>query len=234
MRKAPGSPSKNETRGRTKAGRPRSRSAGAPAPEPAPPDPNDLHGGARVIRRYGNRRLYDARLRRCVTMDEIGAFVRSGEDVRVIDAESGADITRRVLVQLILEDQNRAQLELLPVSLLRALLGVRSGDVGGWLEQYLKTGADWLERAAKQSAPMMSGWTWPMPMSGFGVPGFGAAQGAAPPAPPPPMSNTPPAAPVDKEPRAAAPATDEAADLKRRLDEMQRQLEGLAARSKRR
>ena len=38
-----------------------------------------------LIKKYGNRRLYDAQLRRCVTMEEIAGFVRGGEDVRVIE-----------------------------------------------------------------------------------------------------------------------------------------------------
>ena len=82
--------------------------------------------GARVIKRYGNRRLYDAQLRRSVTMHEIAEMVRKNDNVRVLDGDTGEDITKRVLTQIILEEQNARQLELLPVELLRKLIAVRS------------------------------------------------------------------------------------------------------------
>jgi polyhydroxyalkanoate synthesis repressor PhaR len=106
-----------------------------------------------VITRYGNRRLYDPSLSRCVTVDEIAEAVRHGEDVRVVDGDSGEDLTRRVFTQIILEQANARQLELLPVELLRALIALRSGPAARWLEQYLSAGAQFLERQLSATGP---------------------------------------------------------------------------------
>jgi polyhydroxyalkanoate synthesis repressor PhaR len=62
----------------------------APAPE-------------RVIKRYGNRKLYDARKGRYVTLDDLAAMVAAGQEVRVVDQETGADLTTITLAQVILE-----------------------------------------------------------------------------------------------------------------------------------
>jgi polyhydroxyalkanoate synthesis repressor PhaR len=103
-------------------------------------------GDARVIRRYGNRRLYDTRLSRCVKLEEIAMFVRAGEDVRVLAAEGGEDITRRILGQILLEDSNRERLAAMPIDLLRQMIAVKDDTMLAWLEQYLAAGAKWLER----------------------------------------------------------------------------------------
>jgi len=55
---------------------------------------------SREIRRYANRRLYDATDGRCVTQKELGELVRAGEALRVVDYESGRDITVDVLAQV--------------------------------------------------------------------------------------------------------------------------------------
>ena len=141
---------------------------------------------ARVIKRYGNRRLYDAQLSRCVTMTEIADMVRAHEDVRVVDGDTGEDLTKRVLVQLILEQQNAPQLELLPVELLHQIIAVRAGPVAGWLGQYLQAGAEFLDRQSKAAAPTLRGVTdslgnlfpWLNPESWKGQPG-GADMAAA-------------------------------------------------------
>src|SRR5208283_462704 len=53
-----------------------------------------------VIKKYGNRRLYDAEASHYVTLGEIAAKVRQGAEVRVVDAKSGADLTQATLTQI--------------------------------------------------------------------------------------------------------------------------------------
>jgi len=59
--------------------------------------------GTRVIRRYGNRKLYDTQARRYVTLDGLSRLVTSGHEVEVVDRATGQDLTAVVLAQLILE-----------------------------------------------------------------------------------------------------------------------------------
>lgn len=129
-----------------------------------PSDADQQFPGARVIKRYGNRRLYDAKLSRCVTMDEIADFIRKGEDVRVLDGDTGEELTKRVMTQIILETQNARQLELLPVELLRKIISARSDATARWMEQYLGAMAQFLERS-KESIDSLFPWMkqspWP-------------------------------------------------------------------------
>ena len=55
------------------------------------------------VRKYGNRRLYDSEGSRYLTLEEIAERVRLGEDLRVVDAKTGHDLTQVTLAQLILE-----------------------------------------------------------------------------------------------------------------------------------
>ena len=59
------------------------------------------------IKRYSNRKLYDCNARCYLTLEEIGAAVRSGEDIQVIDHASNADLTTLTLVQVLLVEEKR-------------------------------------------------------------------------------------------------------------------------------
>jgi polyhydroxyalkanoate synthesis repressor PhaR len=107
--------------------------------------------GTRVIKRYGNRRLYDHTLSRAVTMDDLALAVQNGEDFRVFDGESGSDVTRRVLLQIVLEQQNETQLNVLPIEFLRLVIGMRSEPLARWMSQYLDGGVEWLGRHLAQA-----------------------------------------------------------------------------------
>lgn len=61
----------------------------------------------RLIKRYGNRKLYDVEASRYVTLEGIRALVQSGEDVRVVDNDSGEDLTRLTLAQIIYEAEKK-------------------------------------------------------------------------------------------------------------------------------
>lgn len=77
-----------------------------------------------VLKKYANRRLYDTGSSKYVTLDEVTERIRGGEDILVVDAATGNDLTQATLTQLILE--NRGAAKLLPVPLLTQL--VRLGD----------------------------------------------------------------------------------------------------------
>lgn len=61
----------------------------------------------RVIKRYGNRKLYDVQQSRYITLDGIRALVRSGVDLRVVDNETGEDLTKLTFAQIIYEEEKR-------------------------------------------------------------------------------------------------------------------------------
>jgi polyhydroxyalkanoate synthesis repressor PhaR len=76
---------------------------------------------ARLIKRYGNRKLYDTQQSRYVTLDDITVFVKAGEEIRVIDNDTGEDMTAVTFAQIILEEERR-KTGLLPLPLLRRII----------------------------------------------------------------------------------------------------------------
>src|ERR1700690_1223480 len=62
---------------------------------------------ARTIKRYANRKLYDTRDSRYVTLDHIAAMVRAGDDVKVAENTTRADLTTATLAQIIFEEEQK-------------------------------------------------------------------------------------------------------------------------------
>jgi len=94
-----------------------------------------------LIKKYGNRRLYDTTGSRYVNLDDLAALVREGKEVRVVDAKSGRDLTRVTLTQIITEDAKDKPTGL-PLELLRQLV-IASDEVRQeFLMWYLKSAFD--------------------------------------------------------------------------------------------
>ena len=79
----------------------------------------------RLIKRYESRKLYDTEESRYVSLEEIAAWVRGGQEVRVIDNATSSDVTAQTLTQVIL-DEGRKGTAFLPAELLHDL--VRMGE----------------------------------------------------------------------------------------------------------
>ena len=77
---------------------------------------------AKLIKRYANRRLYDAETSRTITLEDVAACVKSGRDVRVVDNITGEDITSQVLGQTFLKISGEQENSELNTFLLTALI----------------------------------------------------------------------------------------------------------------
>ena len=98
-----------------------------------------------VIRKYGNRRLYDTAASRYINLDDIAAFIRQGQDVQIVDAKTGRDLTRVTLTQVITEDARNKPTGL-PLELLRQLI-IASDEVRQeFIMWYLKSAFDTYQR----------------------------------------------------------------------------------------
>lgn len=94
-----------------------------------------------VIKKYGNRRLYDTASSRYVNLDDLATHIRAGREVQVVDAKTGQDLTRVILTQIITEDA-RDKPTGLPLELLRQLI-IASDEVRQeFLMWYLKSAFD--------------------------------------------------------------------------------------------
>jgi len=100
-----------------------------------------MKSGAVIIKKYGNRRLYDTVGSRYVNLDDIAALIREGGEVKVVDAKTGQDLTRVTLTQIITEDAKDKPTGL-PLELLRQLI-VASDEVRQeFVMWYLKSAFD--------------------------------------------------------------------------------------------
>jgi polyhydroxyalkanoate synthesis repressor PhaR len=79
----------------------------------------------RLVKRYESRKLYDTEESRYVSLDELAAWIRDGQEVKVVDNATGSDVTAQTLTQIIL-DEGRRGTTLLSSELLHEL--VRAGQ----------------------------------------------------------------------------------------------------------
>src|ERR1700726_4731914 len=101
----------------------------------------DNSNGAKpvVVKKYANRRLYNTATSSYVTLDDLAKLIKEGGDFVAHDAKTGEDITRSVLTQIIVEQEQKGGQNLLPTSFLRQLISFYGDSmqflVPGYLEQ---------------------------------------------------------------------------------------------------
>jgi polyhydroxyalkanoate synthesis repressor PhaR len=114
-----------------------------------------------TIKKYANRRLYNTGTSTYVTLEDLAAMVKEGEDFLVYDAKTGDDITRSVLAQIIFEQENKAGQNLLPTTFLRQLIRFYGDSMQMVVPKYLEQSIDTLtkeqEKFRKQIASTLSG-----------------------------------------------------------------------------
>jgi len=134
-------------------------------------EPTNNSGKRLEIKKYSNRRYYDATHSRHLTLDEIRNLIQQGYDLQVTDAKTSADITAQVLTQIILE-LDTPKLDSLPVPLLVRLIRMNDQLVKDFIEKYfnqaLKSFLDYQQRVEEQIRrthglppvfPSVSAWT---------------------------------------------------------------------------
>ena len=94
-----------------------------------------------IIKKYGNRRLYDTANSRYINLDDIAVLIREGKDVKVVDAKTGQDLTRVTLTQIITEDAKDKPTGL-PLELLRQLIVAGDEVRQEFIMWYLKSAFD--------------------------------------------------------------------------------------------
>ena len=134
------------------------RAAKASAEPAAKAEPAKAPAGeSRVLKKYPNRRLYDTQLSSYITLTDVKAMVLSGERFEVRDAKTGEDLTRSILLQIILEEETGG----VPIfsapmlsQLIRFYGHAMQGMMGSYLEKNLQTFTDIQARLAEQGLPV--------------------------------------------------------------------------------
>jgi polyhydroxyalkanoate synthesis repressor PhaR len=184
-----------------------------------------------TIKKYANRRLYNTGTSTYVTLEDLAAMVKSGEDFVVYDAKSGEDITRSVLTQIIFEQENKeGGQNLLPINFLRQLIRFYGDSMQMLVPRYLEVSIDSLTREQEKFRQQIS--------QAFGMGGFGAieeqvrrnmemfertfAMFA------PPFARPGSGTPSPESDKPASKPADDMDDLKRQMEEMQKRLDRLS------
>ena len=154
-----------------------------------------------VVKKYGNRRLYDTDTSRYITLEELTDRIRSGLEVKVVDAKTGADLTQATLTQVIIEGRGAGAF--LPVPLLHQLIRLGDDALAEFFNRYVQV-------ALEMYLQMKAGVSSLSPFNPFAALNpFASAMMR-------PFQSSSPAP-------AAAPQTD-VESLKRELDELRRSL----------
>jgi polyhydroxyalkanoate synthesis repressor PhaR len=182
-----------------------------------------------TIKKYANRRLYNTGTSTYVTLEDLAAMVKSGDDFVVFDAKTGEEITRSVLTQIIFEQENKEGQNLLPIAFLRQLIRFYGDSMQMMVPRYLEVSIESLTREQEKFRQQVA--------QAFGVGGFTSledhvrrnmemferaftmfapfarreGQGGE----------------AELEPGKTAPKPGDIDDLKRQLDEMQRKIDRL-------
>ncbi|HYZ47684.1 MAG TPA: polyhydroxyalkanoate synthesis repressor PhaR [Sphingomonas sp.] len=112
--------------------------------------------GTVIIKKYANRRLYNTESSSYITLDHLAAMVREGREFQVLDARSDEDITRGVLTQIIMEEEQRGQ-TMLPVNFLRQLISMYGDSMQSMVPQYLEASMEAFRRNQAQFQKAMEG-----------------------------------------------------------------------------
>jgi polyhydroxyalkanoate synthesis repressor PhaR len=188
-------------------------------------------GGERIIiQKYANRRLYNKATSSYITLEDLSKMVKEGVDFEVRDAKSGEDITRKVLTQIIFEEEGRGQ-NLLPIQFLRQLIGFYGDRMQAFLPSFLELSLDSFIRQQERLREQMTVVTPPT----MGVLDeqirqnmilFDRAMKMFTPFAFRPEDTPPPPPPAAK-PAAATPDVEALAELKKQMAAMQEQLAAL-------
>jgi polyhydroxyalkanoate synthesis repressor PhaR len=123
---------------------------------PAKPAAAAVAQGVRVLKKYPNRRLYDTQSSSYITLADVKQMVLEGQPFEVRDAKDGTDLTRSILLQIILEEESGGvpmfSTETLS-QIIRFYGHTLQGAMGAWFEQNMKAFAE-MQGRVLGGAPM--------------------------------------------------------------------------------
>ena len=102
----------------------------------------------RLIKKYPNRRLYDTKTSSYITLVDVKQMVVKQEDFQVIDAKSGDDLTRQILLQIILEEES-AGVPMFSSDLLSQMIRSYGSAMQGFMGTYLEKNVEAFQQLQK-------------------------------------------------------------------------------------
>jgi polyhydroxyalkanoate synthesis repressor PhaR len=114
----------------------------------------------RLIKKYPNRRLYDTRTSTYITLADVKQLVLGNEEFQVVDAKSGDDLTRAILLQIILEEESGGSPMFTSdvlTQFIRSYGSAMQGMMGGYIERNLQLFQELQKKVQEQSAQLYGG-----------------------------------------------------------------------------
>ena len=108
----------------------------------------------RIIKKYPNRRLYDTEVSRYVTLDDVRELVMRGIPFQVLDTNNNEDITRAILLQIMLDEESGGE-PLFNAHMLAQIIRFYGGTLQGMLSRYMERSLDLF---VKQQQTMRETW----------------------------------------------------------------------------
>ena len=159
-----------------------------------------------IIKKYENRRLYNTATSQYINQDQVAQLVREGQDVRVVDAATGEDLTRLILAQIVVEDAKTPD-SVFPLDVLRQMIVASGRATQESALRYMNAMLDLYQTTYRALPPPMNPldfMRWPQPAAPTGTP---------PPTAPPESGQT-----LSK---GSKPRKVEISELKRRIAELE-------------
>jgi len=114
-------------------------------------------GDPLIIKRYGNRRLYNTETSTYVNYQDLSEIIRKGQDIRVIDSKSGEDVTKSILIQVILEEE-KSNKSVLPAEFLFQLIRSQEESMHDFFQNYLSASFDAYMKTRQEFDRRFKGW----------------------------------------------------------------------------
>jgi polyhydroxyalkanoate synthesis repressor PhaR len=179
----------------------------------------DKSGDTVIIKKYANRRLYNTRSSSYITLEHLAKMTRENVDYKVLDAKSGADITHQILTQIIMEEESSGE-QMLPVSFLRQLISMYGNSMQSLIPHYLEAS---MENFRANQAKLHKAFEDSLgnnPLARLAEQNMAMFKAAA--------SAFMPGAETPASPSTESGASDELAELREQMAEMQKKLDSLA------
>lgn len=103
----------------------------------------------RIIKKYPNRRLYDTESSRYITLADVRGLVMAGTDFKVVDTSNDEDLTRSILLQIMLEEEAGGE-PLFSAKMLGQMIRFYGGTIQGVFTKYLEDSLDIFAREQQQ------------------------------------------------------------------------------------
>jgi len=114
--------------------------------------------GPRILKKYPNRRLYDTRLSSYITLADVKKMVLEGTDFEVRDAKTGDELTRAILLQIILEEESGG-VPMFSTQMLSQIIRfyghAMQGFMGTYLEKNIQAFTEMQKRLAEQAKGLL-------------------------------------------------------------------------------